>query len=97
MNSQILTNITWTDSDREDIKCVRLARKLGFDALTSYQFRDGTQIPPDMLTFNDGYVSIWFSVKDEPHWVAAETVERGYVNHRQYADLKTALVDESFI
>jgi len=97
MNLYKLTNITWTETDREDIKYVRLARKLGFDVFTSGRFQDGKQVPPDMLTFKDGGLSIWFSVKNEPHWIAADVEDGRYVDHRQYADLKRALIEECFI
>ena len=98
MNLYKLTNISWTETDREDIKYVRLARKLGFDVLTSGRFQDGKQVPPDMLTFKDGGLSIWFSVKNAPHyWVAADAKDSYYANYRKYVDLKTALVEESFI
>jgi len=99
MNLYKLTNITWlsSDSDREDIKHVHLARKLGFDVFTSGRFQNGRQIPPDMLTFKYGGVNIWFSVKDEPHWVAANIKDGRYVDHRSYPNLKKALITESFI
>ncbi len=93
-NCKIFTR-DWPESGREDIRHANRAEELGFTLMTSYRFKDGTEIPHNCLSFKKRNTTIWLSVKDVPHWRAADEVNGRYINHRSFKWLIDALLTEN--